>query len=736
MSTDPKATPGCEPCRARDRVCLSDAGEENACERDRQEERGAIVGAHAIPAAGCDASPTGDRRAHSPFVSCAALWGKTPENGETTSSGGSATIASEADCLKIIDELFPARSAHVPYGRGDDCAVLTVPPGRLALSTDMFWEDAHFRASYFTPEEAGGKALASAVSDLAAAGAVPLAFSLGLMLPSWLGEPALRAVLTGMADTAGACGIFLSGGDLSRGDKLGFSVTVWGEIPGLNEACPRRAGPGSAEEGGMTAPRQEPTPLRRGAARPGDYIFLVGEAGLARIGLWALENQGRAALEAWPKACAAHLSPRPLLAEGRRIARLAEDNPEEQHRLGLMDLSDGLMRDLPRLLAGLGAELDFSEDLIPQEVITAAKCMGSRPEELFLLGGEDYALLGSCAESLWPRLAGAVPGARPLGRVSGQPGIRLHGRPVVLEGFDHFSGKKSAPAAHKATAAVHETDSSFAPSTVSAQARPPLPAARPGGAEGTPVSASCGPAWSTGPIRNAMDVLIATGRDAWSAGLMAGFNGNISCRVAPEASGPPVAKAAAALERDAGMTSQERSPLRAMEGSAGPTCCPPMAEVCLITRSGAAKGRLTEQDFALLDPQSGRLLAGPPASTESAVHTAIYAACPQTRAILHVHPPCLLALSLLLAPEQRLDLPLPEATSYRACLGHAPFRPPGSAELAEVTAEAAKTHAAVWMERHGLVVHGKDLPGILSLAEELEQLAKVHLSLLAASARA
>lgn len=584
-----------------------------------------------------------------PDLSCAGRW--------RAESAGERRLASEDDCLALIDELFPSHSAHVPRGRGDDCALLTQLPQSMALSTDMFWEDTHFRTRYFTPEEAGGKALAAAVSDLAATGATPMAFSLGLMLPDWLERTALRAVLSGMADRADEYGIYLSGGDLSRGAKLGFSVTVWGEC----------SSPGAPA-------------LHRGTARPGDFIFLVGGAGLARVGLWALERWGRAALETWPQACAAHLSPRPLLAGGQAIARLARLRRGEAHRLSLMDVSDGLMRDLPRLLGSLGADLDFDRDIIPPEVTAAADAMRALPEEIFLLGGEDYALIGSCAEKFWPQLVGAVPDARLLGRAGPRPGVSLHRQSLSLEGFDHFAGgPKRAPAISG-------------------------PSSGEGAARGLPGGAAA--------IPDAVKELIAMGREAWTAGLMAGFNGNISCRVSLETRRPQPSHCAA--EPPA-------------EGNA-------LAEACLITRSGAAKGRLTKDDFALLDPCSGVLLDGSAASTESAVHLAIYAACPQSRFILHVHPPCLLALSLILEPEKRLVLPLPEAAAYRASLGHAPFHPPGSAELAAATAKAAQNHAAVWMERHGLVVHTKDAPGALALAEELEQLAKVHLGLLSASA--
>ena len=599
-----------------------------------------------------------------------SLWADEP-------SGGNSVV-SEADCLELVDSLFPSRSYYVPHGRGDDCAELTEVPGGVVLSTDMFWEDVHFRTGYFTPEEAGAKALAVAVSDLAAAGAVPLGFSLSLMIPSWLGRKILGKVLAGMAEKAREYGIFLTGGDLSRGEKLGFSISAWG----------RRVRP--------DAPF-----IRRGTAKPGDYLFLVGEAGLARVGLWALENSGRAALGAWPEACAAHLSPRPLLAVGQAVARLAhEHEPDvEDHRLSLMDLSDGLMRDVPRLLGGLGADLTFDRQIIPAEVAAAARAVERDPEEFFLLGGEDYALIGTCAEAFWPHLSEAVPGARLLGQVDSRPGLFRHGRPVTLQGFDHFSGQEEViPALPTATAQPAGPDSGEP--ALSSGTYVPNPPERPDSVK------------TNRPVSEAAGSIIAICREAWASGLMAGFNGNVSCRV----------------------TLDNGSDYRPLPPFLRPERTAPRQEACLITRSGAAKARLTEQDFALIDFSGDTHLAGAPASTESAVHLAIYAACPESRVIIHTHPPCLLALSMLLAPEERLVLSLPEAEVYRARLGHAPFQAPGSAELAAVTAKKAKYYPAVWMERHGLVVHAQDFNTALSLTEELEQLAKVHLSLLQAPA--
>ena len=95
--------------------------------------------------------------------------------------------------------------------------------------------------------------------------------------------------------------------------------------------------------------------LLRGEAQPGDVIFLIGRTGLARAGLLLLEERGRAALNEWPIPCEAHLRPAPRLKEGMRLSRLAADWGREKGdpscgRLGLMDLSDGLARDLPRLV--------------------------------------------------------------------------------------------------------------------------------------------------------------------------------------------------------------------------------------------------------------------------------------------------------------------------------------------------------------------------------------------------
>ncbi len=183
-------------------------------------------------------------------------------------------------------------------------------------------------------------------------------------------------------------------------------------------------------------------------------------------------------------------------------------------------------------------------------------------------------------------------------------------------------------------------------------------------------------------------------RDAWRQGLLSGCNGNVSCRL--------------------------------------PT--PYDGHIC-VTRSGAAKGRLTLDDCCLADMRSGVTFSGGPASSELGVHLALYRALPHCGAVLHSHPRHLLALSLVLRnPGDFLRLSLFDADVWRPRLGFASALPPGSETLALAVADAALKiggeklgGAAVWMTGHGLCCWGPTLADALSISEELEHLAAVQL---------
>ena len=330
-----------------------------------------------------------------------------------------STFSSENAILACVDRYFAASHPSLLLARGDDCAVLR-PSGPLCLSTDLFLEDVHFRRSYFTPQEIGHKALAVNASDLAACGAKPLAFTLSLGLPPDGGLEVLEGIFAGMSALAASLHMGLAGGDLSRSDKLCLSITAWGEGSGK---------PGTGHHW-----------LSREGVRPGEALFLVGDVGLARVGFTLLESEGRNALAEWPAVCAAHLMPQPQVDAGRILSRLGQAD----YSPALMDVSDGLARDLPRLLgmprSGLGAEVVLPEAMLHKELTRYARLRGTHAAHEAYLGGEDYALLGACSPRLLSALHTALPDLREIGVVTDSGCIRLNGSLVGDDlGFDHFS---------------------------------------------------------------------------------------------------------------------------------------------------------------------------------------------------------------------------------------------------------------------------------------------------------
>lgn len=324
---------------------------------------------------------------------------------------------SEDLILECIDRHFGQTHPGIILSRGDDCAIFR-SKSTLCASSDLFLEDVHFRRSYFEPAEIGHKALAVNLSDLAAMGAKPLAFQLCLGLPLWIDLPWLDQFFSGMARLASMGGITLSGGDLSSSHKLHIAITVFGECM---EGC---------------------TLLRRGGSMTGDKIFLIGNLGLARIGLAVLEQEGRSAVEKWPESCKAHLSPSPQISGGLMLARAGHNARPP----ALMDVSDGLARDLPRLLglkAGqkeLGAKFQIPQNLLHKELLAYAQNHGLDPCIEACLGGEDYALLGTCAPDMIHPLKAAIPGFILLGEVI--PGGRFYCNEhdiTEIGGFDHFT---------------------------------------------------------------------------------------------------------------------------------------------------------------------------------------------------------------------------------------------------------------------------------------------------------
>ena len=320
----------------------------------------------------------------------------------------------------LIARYFTRPVRKAALGVGDDCALLAPAPGmQLAISSDMLVEGRHFFADV-DPEALGHKALAVNLSDLAACGAKPLAFTLALSLPR-VDEAWLAGFSRGLLALADAHGCELVGGDTTQG-PLNICITVFGEVPA-----------GQA--------------LLRSGARAGDDIYVSGTLGDARLALEALLGH-------------IHL-PGELLAQARQ--RLERPTPRVALGLALrgiassaMDVSDGLLGDLGHILraSGVGADIDADETsklIAARALFTGATARFDMEllRQCTLAGGDDYELAFTAPPALREGVAGAAataatPVAR-IGRISAEPGLRLadaQGRPLAgrYASFDHFGG--------------------------------------------------------------------------------------------------------------------------------------------------------------------------------------------------------------------------------------------------------------------------------------------------------
>jgi thiamine-monophosphate kinase len=310
----------------------------------------------------------------------------------------------------LIARWFTRPARRSPLGVGDDCALLAPTPGmHLAVTSDMLVEGRHF-LSTVDPERLGHKALAVNLSDLAACGARPLAFTLALSLPR-VDERFLGGFARGLLALADAHGIELVGGD-TTGGPLNICITAFGEVPA-----------GSA--------------LLRSGARDGDTLWVSGTLGDARLALEAFRGRARLDADAFAQARDAMERPQPRVALGLALRGIATS---------AIDLSDGLAGDLGHVLRRSDVGACVQADALPRSAV-----LGAQPAELqrlcTLAGGDDYELLftAPAAADDDVRRAGREAGVAvtPIGRIDRGEGARFvdaRGQPVTgFAGFDHFA---------------------------------------------------------------------------------------------------------------------------------------------------------------------------------------------------------------------------------------------------------------------------------------------------------
>ena len=319
----------------------------------------------------------------------------------------------------LIARYFTRPSNQAAVGVGDDCAIINPSPDmQLAISSDMLVEGRHFFHDV-SPYSLGHKALAVNLSDLAACGAAPVAFTLALALPS-INETWLQEFSRGLWALADAHSCELIGGDTTQG-PLTICITALGEIPR-----------GRA--------------LLRSGARVGDDIYVSGTLGDARLALDAL--QGRIQL---PPDILANVRlrlelPTPRIALGTALRAIATS---------AIDISDGLAGDLGHILkaSGVGARIDA--EITINLIAACARIDWARGQfdtkkrlEMVFSGGDDYELAFTAPPAARPAVqtvsaSSHTPVTR-IGVIEMQPGLRLvdgGGNPVTtpFKSFDHFA---------------------------------------------------------------------------------------------------------------------------------------------------------------------------------------------------------------------------------------------------------------------------------------------------------
>jgi thiamine-monophosphate kinase len=325
----------------------------------------------------------------------------------------------------LIERYFkaPARAlaqqnSSVILGIGDDCALLQPAAGmQLAISSDMLVAGRHFFADV-DPGALGHKALAVNLSDLAACGAKPLAFTLALSLPK-ADEAWLAPFSRGLLALAEAHNCALIGGDTTQG-PLNICITVFGEVP--NNVA-----------------------LLRSGAQVGDDIYVSGTLGDARLALEVMRGELALPAAAFTLARARLETPSPRVALGIALRGIAS---------AAIDVSDGLLGDLGHILqqSRVGAVIDTSiaiNLLAAKAIDTVAKgqLTSKKQLECVLAGGDDYELLFTApADRRSAVQAAALASGTPvtrIGRIETEFGLRLadgQGQPVAnhYASFDHF----------------------------------------------------------------------------------------------------------------------------------------------------------------------------------------------------------------------------------------------------------------------------------------------------------
>ena len=302
-------------------------------------------------------------------------------------------------------ESSSAGPVEIAVPSGDDAAV-TVPRGATATSVDSLVDGVHFRRQTAPLGSVGQKALAVALSDLAAMGAAPGEAYVQLGVPDDLDEAGCLELGQGLAQVAAEHDVAVLGGDVTRAPVLWLAITVVGHADSAEQL------------------------VRRAGASPGQEVFVTGQLGGAAAGLLILDRPELADLvgaEVADGLRRRQLEPRPRIAAGRALAATGAS--------AMIDLSDGLGGDADQLAAASGVRVSIELEDVPLQAGVREVAAGAGLDALDLATGrgEDYELLVAVpGERAERAVAEVAAGGSTLTRI----GVVDEGQGVVLRAAD------------------------------------------------------------------------------------------------------------------------------------------------------------------------------------------------------------------------------------------------------------------------------------------------------------
>jgi thiamine-monophosphate kinase len=316
----------------------------------------------------------------------------------------------------------PEAGSRLIVGSGDDAAV-TEASGAVVTTVDAAIEGVHFQRDAAPLRAVGHKALAGALSDLAAVGAEPGEAYVQLGLPETVSEEDCLELADGLADVARAHGVTIAGGDVTASPVLLLAVTAVGYARSADELV-----------------------LRSGAS-PGDVLAVTGELGGAAAGLILLRDAGltsgisvRTAEDLRDR----QLRPQPRIGAGRELASSGAS--------AMIDISDGLGGDAVHLAeaSGVAARVELARLPLADGVESVADASGVDPMELATAGGEDYELLVALAPDRFEDARRALDSLgvplTAIGELAAGQGVELiepDGTSRPARGFDHLAVQRS-----------------------------------------------------------------------------------------------------------------------------------------------------------------------------------------------------------------------------------------------------------------------------------------------------